>query len=89
MKHLFSLLFIPLIFCQCNSPKDKIVINRFDKELLYIIENYSDTASAEFEKKYSDILSIYYSAIIKGSTDSLTNNKSKYDFDVTSEPWRI
>ena len=63
MKYLFSLLFIPLIFCQCNSPKDKIVINRFDKELLYIIENYSDTASAEFEKKYSDILSIYYLSI--------------------------
>ena len=58
---------------------NKTVVNRFDKELIHIIENYSDSASVIFNEKYSDILSIYYSAILKGNSDSL-DNKSKIEF---------
>ena len=80
MKRLIYLLIIPFIFCQCNkSTTDKTVINRFDKELIYIIENYSDSASTIFNEKYSDILSIYYSAILKGNSNNL-DNKSKIEF---------
>ena len=80
MIRLIYLLIIPIIFCQCNkSTMNKTVVNRFDKELIHIIENYSDSASVIFNEKYSDILSIYYSAILKGNSDSL-DNKSKIEF---------
>ena len=79
MKNLLCLLFISLIFCQCNKYTDKTVVNRFDKDLIDVLNNYSDSTATAFENKYSDLLSIYYSAIMKGNSD-IIDNKSKLEF---------
>ena len=79
MKKLLCLLFIPLIFCQCNKYRDKTVVNRFDKELINVLSNYSDSTALAFKNKYSDFLSIYYSAIMKGNSNVL-DNTSKLKF---------
>ena len=82
MRYLLCLALIPLIFCQCNNCEDKVEIYRFDKELITLLENYSDSSSIELEDKHSDIFSLYYSAIIKGRND-ISDTKSK--LEITSQ----
>ena len=79
MRHLLCLVIIPLIFCQCNKRVDKVKICRFDKELISLFENYSDSNAINFEDNYSDIFNLYYSAIIKGNNEiSDTESKLKH-----------
>ncbi|MBR4119268.1 MAG: hypothetical protein IKK64_04230 [Bacteroidales bacterium] len=80
MKYWYYLIFIPFILWQCCNSKDNShTINRFDKDLLYISENYTDSAFSVFENKYADLFAIYYHSILKGSSDSL-DAKSKVEF---------
>ena len=54
MKHWYYLLLFPLTFCFCSkTPESKNKIIRFDKELKYIIDNYSDSALVDFENNFS------------------------------------
>ena len=83
MRYLVWLILIPLIFCQCNkSHDDKVEICRFDKDLMTLFENYSDSNAIKFEDKHSDIFSLYYSAIIKGNNE-ISDTKTK--FELTSQ----
>ena len=80
MKYWYYFIFIPLLLCQCcNSKDNNYSINRFDKDLLYLSDNYSDSAFFAFDEKYSDLFSIYYNSILKGPSDSL-DSKSKIQF---------
>lgn len=80
MKYIYILLIIPLVLCQCNkSQNTKCNINRFDIALLSEIDNHSDSTSDAFERNYSSLFNIYYSAILKGNPDS-TESKSKIKF---------
>lgn len=80
MKYWYYFIFIPLLLCQCcNSKDNNYSINRFDKDLLYLSDNYSDSAFFAFDEKYSDLFSIYYNSILKGPSDSL-DSKSKIEF---------
>ena len=80
MKYWYYLIFIPFILWQCCNSKDNShTINRFDKDLLYISENYTDSAFSVFNNRYADLFSIYYHSLLKGSSDSL-DSKSKIEF---------
>lgn len=81
MKYWLYLIFIPLFLWQCCNNKDdnKYIINRFDKDLQYLSENYSDSVFVVFNKRYSNLFSIYYHSILKGNSDSL-DPKSKIEF---------
>ena len=80
MKFIASSIFIILLLCQCNSYQDnKVVINRFDKELLFVIENYSDTDYMAFESDNLSMFRLYHSAILKGNNYNL-DNKSAFEF---------
>ena len=72
MKHWYYLLLFPLTFCFCSkAPESKNKIIRFDKELKYIIDNYSDSALVDFENNFSNMFMLYYSGIMNGNADSL------------------